>query len=130
LASVTASTRISSIITEETKAFSQYVLPEEDIEVKVSGFFTKIKEPVLANPKMVFPADVRVSKLYPSPVPDLFKGQQLVLAGRYSGKGNGAIQIEGSVNGETWFRLRRVPGRAKDRDFILRLWATRGLVTC
>jgi Ca-activated chloride channel family protein len=41
-------------ITEETRAFSQYVLPEEDLEVKVSNFFSKIKEPVLANPKLKF----------------------------------------------------------------------------
>src|SRR6185369_6727895 len=37
-------------IAEETRAFATYVLPEEDIEVKVSSFFSKIKEPVLASP--------------------------------------------------------------------------------
>src|SRR5438105_2239587 len=80
-------THLLDKITEETRAFSQYVLPEEDIEIKVSNFFTKIKEPVLANPKLTFPDNVRASKFYPSPIPDLFKGEQLVLAGRYSGKG-------------------------------------------
>jgi Ca-activated chloride channel family protein len=94
-------THLLDKITEETRAFSQYVLPEEDIEVKVSTFFTKIKEPVLASPKILFPESVRVTKLYPSPVPDLFKGEQLVLAGRYSGSGDGAIRIEGTVSGET-----------------------------
>ena len=63
-----------------------YVLPEEDIEVKVSSFFAKIKEPVLANPTLKFTGDIRATKLYPSSLPDLFKGEQLVLAGRYSGQ--------------------------------------------
>jgi len=67
-------THLLDRITEKTRGFSQYVLPEEDIEVKVSGFFSKIKEPVLANPELKFSDDVRVSKLYPSPLPDLFKG--------------------------------------------------------
>src|SRR5206468_7147027 len=84
-------THLLDRIAEETKAFSQYVLPEEDIEIKVSNFFTRIKEPVLANPNIVFPESVRVTKLYPSPIPDLFRGEQLILAGRYSGKGDGAI---------------------------------------
>src|SRR5262249_15841950 len=94
-------THLLDKIAEETKAFSQYVLPHHNIEIKASNFFTKIKEPVLANPKISFPENVRVTKLYPSPVPDLFKGEQLVLAGRYSGKGSGAVRIEGTVNGET-----------------------------
>ena len=95
--------------------------------MKVSAFFTKIKEPVLANPKITFPDSVRVTKLYPAPLPDLFKGEQLVLAGRYSGKGDGAIQIEGSVNGETkkFAYDAKFAGEANDHEFIPRLWATR-----
>jgi len=114
-------------IAEETRAVSQYVLPEEDIEVKLSSFFSKIKEPVLASPKLTFPESVRVTKLYPSPVPDLFKGEQLVLAGRYSGKGDGAIQIEGTVNGEVKKFAHDVnfAAEANDHEFIPRLWATR-----
>jgi Ca-activated chloride channel family protein len=114
-------------ITEETRAVSQYVLPEEDIEVKVSSFFSKIKEPVLASPKISFPDSVRVTKLYPSPVPDIFKGEQLVLAGRYSGKGDGAIQIEGMVNGETkkFAYDVKFADEGNDHEFIPRLWATR-----
>jgi len=120
-------THLLDKIAEETKAFGQYVLPEEDIEVKVSNFFTKIKEPVLANPKIVFPENVRVTKIYPSPAPDLFKGEQLVLAGRYAGKGDGAVQIEGSVNGETkkFAYDAKFPEEASDHEFIPRLWATR-----
>ena len=92
-------THLLDKITEETKSFSQYVLPEEDIEVKVSNFYTKIKEPVLSNPKLTFPEGAHVTKLYPSPLPDVFKGEQLIVVGRYSSKADGAVKIEGSVNG-------------------------------
>src|SRR6185436_18201645 len=51
-------THLLDKIAEETRAFSQYVLPEEDLEVKVSSFFSKIKEPVLANPELKFTGDV------------------------------------------------------------------------
>ena len=120
-------THLLDKITEETRAFSQYVLPEEDIEIKVSTFFSKIKDPVLANPKVSFPEAVRATKLYPSPLPDLFKGEQLVLVGRYAGRGDGAVQIEGTVRGEAR-RLAydvKFPDDAKDHEFIPRLWATR-----
>jgi len=120
-------TRLLDRIAEETKAFSQYVLPDEDIEVKVSSFFTKIKEPVLASPALRFPESVRVTKIYPAPLPDIFKGEQVIVAGRYSGSGDGAIQIEGNVAGETKRFAYDVtfPRESGEHDFIPRLWATR-----
>jgi Ca-activated chloride channel homolog len=120
-------THLLDKITEGTRAVSQYVMPEEDIEVKVSGFFAKIKEPVLANPKLKFPEVVRVTKLYPASLPDLFKGEQLIAAGRYSGKGDGDMVLEGTVNGERRvFEYKAVfPGEGSDHQFIPRLWATR-----
>jgi Ca-activated chloride channel family protein len=120
-------THLLDKITEATRAFSQYVLPEEDLEVKVSSFFVKIKEPVLANPTLKFTGDVRATKLYPSPLPDLFKGEQLVLVGRYSGHGAAAAVIEGTVNGRPGRFAFDVtfPKESSGHEFIPRLWATR-----
>ncbi len=124
-------THLLDRITEETRGFSQYVLPEEDLEVKVSNFFSKIKDPVLANPVIKFAAGVRVTKLYPAPLPDLFRGDQLVLVGRYSGQGSSAAVLEGTVNGVTRQFTYEVnfPGAADRHEFIPRLWATRRVGT-
>src|SRR6266516_2991434 len=120
-------THLLDKITEETRAFSQYVLPEEDIEVKVSNFFAKIKDPVLTNPALAFTGDIRATKLYPAPLPDLFRGEQLVLVGRYSGKGASAAVLEGTVNGTKKKFTYDVSFSAEttEHDFIPRLWATR-----
>ncbi|MFA5191835.1 MAG: VIT domain-containing protein [Verrucomicrobiia bacterium] len=120
-------THLLDDITDTTRAFSQYVLPDEDIELKVSSFFTKIKEPVLANPKLHFGGNIRPGKIYPSPLPDLFKGEQLVVVGRYSGHGHAAVTIEGTVNGvmKKFTDEVEFPSRDTEHDFIPRLWATR-----
>jgi Ca-activated chloride channel homolog len=120
-------THLLDRITEQTKSFSQYVLPEEDIELKVSNFFTKIKAPVLTNPTITFPESIRASRMYPSPLPDLFKGEQLVLAGRYRGEGDGKIVIAGMVQGESqrFSYQARFPKDSTEHEFIPRLWATR-----
>jgi Ca-activated chloride channel family protein len=120
-------THLLDKITEETHAFSQYVLPEEDLEVKVSSFFSKIKEPVLTNPTLKFSGDIHTTKLYPSPLPDLFKGEQLVLVGRYTGKGDSAVVVEGSVNGapRKFTYEVKFAGENSENEFIPRLWATR-----
>jgi Ca-activated chloride channel family protein len=120
-------THLLDKITEETRAFSQYVLPEEDLEVKLSNFYAKIKDPVLANPTLKFTGNVRITKMYPQPLPDLFRGDQLVLVGRYSGRGDSAIILEGMVNGATRKFTYEVnfPRSSDDHEFIPRLWATR-----
>jgi Ca-activated chloride channel family protein len=120
-------THLLDKITEETRAVSQYVLPEEDLELKVSSFFSKIKDPVLSNPTLKFTGDIRVTKLYPSPLPDLFRGDQLVLVGRYSGHGDAAVVLEGTVAGATrrFTYEVRFARETDDHEFIPRLWATR-----
>ena len=120
-------THLLDKITEETRAFSQYVLPEEDIELKVSNFYAKIKDPVLTNPTLSFTGDIRVTKLYPSPMPDLFKGEQLVLAGRFTGQGASAVVLEGAINGAKKKLTYDVNFSAETtgHDFIPQLWATR-----
>ena len=50
---------------------------------------------LLANPVLRFGGDIRPSRMYPSPLPDLFKGEQLIVVGRYSGHGRAAVTIEG-----------------------------------
>jgi Ca-activated chloride channel family protein len=121
-------THLLDKIASGTRAFSQYVLPEEDIEVKLSSFYTKIKEPVLANVDVSFTGDnVKVSQLYPGQMPDLFKGEQLIAFGRYSGKGAAAVKVRGTLNGEKREFVQDVNFVEQDakQTFIPRLWATR-----
>src|SRR5689334_20605916 len=91
-------TQLLDQIAEGTRAFSQYVLENEDLEVKVSNFYTRIKEPVLTNVRLEF-SGIRISKLYPAQLPDLFKGDQLVLTGRYTGAGEVEAKLSGMANG-------------------------------
>jgi len=120
-------THLLDNIAEETRAFNQYVLPEEDLEVKVSSFFAKIKEPVLTDPELKFTDGIRATKFYPSPLPDLFRGEQVIVVGRYSGHGSSAAVIEGQVNGQKrqFSEDVKFPEESSEHSFIPKLWATR-----
>ena len=120
-------THLLDRLAESTRAFSQYVLAKEDIEVKLSNFFTRIKEPALTNLHLDFSGDVHVSKMYPAELPDLFKGDQIVLAGRFSGSGDVEVKLTGMAAGhEVEFKYKvRFADHNTEREFIPRLWATR-----
>jgi Ca-activated chloride channel family protein len=121
-------THLLDRLADATKAVSQYVIPSEDIEVKLSNFYTKIKDPVLSNVAVGFTgADIKASQVYPNTMPDLFKGEMLVVFGKYSGNGAAAVKISGTINGEQKEFVTDVNFADNDtkNEFIPRLWATR-----
>jgi Ca-activated chloride channel homolog len=65
--------------------------------------------------------------MYLEPLPDLFKGGQLMVVGRYTGEGAAAVEIEGAVNGHSRKFAQDVKFSADSAatEFIPRLWATR-----
>jgi Ca-activated chloride channel homolog len=120
-------TQLLDQIAEGTRAFSQYVLANEDLELKVSNFYTRIKEPALTNLKLDLGGGVRTAKMYPTDLPDLFKGDQLVVAGRYSGAGDVEAKLTGNVGGreQTFTYKLHFDDRKTTDNYVPRLWATR-----
>jgi Ca-activated chloride channel family protein len=121
-------THLLDRLAEATRAVSQYVIPTEDIEVKLSNFYTKIKDPVLSGVTVSFTgADMKTTQVYPGSMPDLFKGEMLVVFGKYSGKGAAAVKIAGTLSGEKKEFVTDVNFTENDtkNEFIPRLWATR-----
>jgi Ca-activated chloride channel family protein len=104
------------------------VRPAEDIEAKVSGLYSKISHPVLANLKLTAGKDVSLLETYPPQLPDLFHGEQLVVLGRYSGQGAVALKLSGTVGSQSqeFVYETTFPGKTdQDRSFVEQVWARR-----
>ncbi len=114
----------------ENGGAADYVEPKEDLEVKVSSFFTKISYPVLMDLRLEMNG-VEADLMYPRRLPDLFRGSQLTIIGRYRNAGNVRgipLELTGRVRGrERTFTFRDVsfPVTNDDNEFLPRLWATR-----
>lgn len=102
----------------------QYVRGGESIESKVGSFFAKISTPVLVNLKIDY-GGTKTNRCYPETVPDVFKGSQLILVGRYSQSGPQELVLQGEINGEK--RTFRYPANfdeiQQQNPFLPRLWA-------
>jgi Ca-activated chloride channel family protein len=120
-------THLLDRLSETTRAASRYVVPGQDLELALSSFYAKISDPVLAGPRLRVRGAVRTTKLAPPELPDLFKGEQVVVLGRYSGSGEATLALDGTVNGAPRSFSWNVafPERATQHDFVPRLWATR-----
>jgi Ca-activated chloride channel family protein len=115
-------------LADQTRAVSTYVRPAEDISVKVAGLYAKISHPVLASLKLSVTNDVTITDVYPPQLPDLFHGQQLIVLGRFSGKGASAVRLTGSVGMESKefaYDLTFPDKTNDDRSFVEPIWARR-----
>ncbi len=61
----------------------------------ITGLYDQIKDPMIKNPKISFSPAV-VYDTYPEIVPDIYKGQQLVLVGRYKTPGDVVVNVTGT----------------------------------
>lgn len=112
-------------LADEGRGMRDYVKPEEDIEVKVSGLYDKISSPALSDVALDF-GGLNVYDVFPKTVPDLFRGGQRVVLGRYSGGGSRKITVSGSAGGERKEYAAEVTlGERKACDFLPALWAAR-----
>jgi len=122
-------TRLLDRVAAENGGTADYVAPREDLEVKVSNFFDKVNHPVLTNLRLDL-GPVRSDLTYPRQLPDLFKGSQMALVGRYRNEQELAavtIRLSGNASPTQTFSYpgQRFPMRDERNDWLPRLWAVR-----
>lgn len=114
----------------ENGGVADYVEPKEDLEVKVSNFFAKVNYPVLTDLKLHM-GGARTDLVYPRELPDLFRGSQVTLIGRYSNDEDlkkvtiALTGLSGGTSRSYDYANLRFPLRAEANDYLPRLWATR-----
>lgn len=115
-----------------TRATATFILPKEDVEVKVAQVFKKLQGPTLASPSLTVidaagKTVPRVQDLMPSQIPDLFDGDQLVVLGVYKGEKPLRFVLTGNHRGkERTFQFSfELTGATTRNAFVPRLWASR-----
>lgn len=113
-------------LSQENHGTTVYVTPDENLEVAISSFYRKIAAPVLTSPQISIEG-VTTYDQYPNPLPDVFRGSQVLFAGKYEGSGNATITLSGEVRGSSacYISQRIFPEVALDADFLPRVWAGR-----
>jgi Ca-activated chloride channel family protein len=120
-------------LAQNSRAASTFVLPNEDIEAKVSQIYRRLVGPVVSDAELKVlggekgPAGARVMDLMPGILPDLFEGDQLVVLGKYQGDQPLRFRLTGRYRGKPrnfafTFSLEQATLK---NSFVPRLWASR-----
>jgi Ca-activated chloride channel family protein len=120
-------THLMDRLSRDAEGWSSYVAPKEDLELKLSDFYARVKNPVMTNVALDFGAESKVGSLYPRKIPALFKGSEILLFGRFKGEGPAEVKLRGLVSGqEKEIRLNfSWPKEERENDFLPRVWAMR-----
>ncbi|HYE61912.1 MAG TPA: VWA domain-containing protein [Phycisphaerales bacterium] len=126
-------TPLLAAVSKASRGAPTYVLPDEDVEVKVSQVFRRLAGPILASPKLTVrsrdgePTTRAIRELFPAELPDLFEGDQIVLAGQYLTDKPVTLRLEGNYLGKPQhfdFELDTTKATTKN-SYVPRIWANR-----
>ena len=112
----------------EDGGFSTYVEPGQSIEREIAQFYDKVGAPLLTDLKLAFGSLApSIYDLFPAKLPDLYKGSQLQIVGRYTKAGQGKVVLTGQRgNQEVRYEIDlKLPEASTTYNFLPRLWASR-----
>jgi len=97
------------------------------IDKVVGQFYSRISKPVLTDLQFDFGDSIVANRTYPAVMPDVYKGQRLVVTGRYRGVGSSTLRVTGRIGGEE--RALALPvtfeHETSGQPWVGRLWAKR-----
>jgi Ca-activated chloride channel homolog len=119
-------THLLDRLASENFGDSTYVKGNGEIAQRLPAFYDKVSHPVLSDLQMDF-GSLHEYDVFPRQMPDLFKGSQLIVLGRFRNDGHTAVTLNGKVgkDAKSFVYEGAFPKDARDNNFIPRLWATR-----
>ena len=119
-------TRLLDGLSATAGAFADYISPDENIEERISVFYEKVRYPVMTDISFKLEG-IEGHAFAPRALPDLYKGGQLILAGRYRKPGKATLTLRGRIGERQQVKRYtfEFPEVERERDFVARLWATR-----
>ena len=129
--------RLLDRLSRDHRGQSEYVQPNENIEVQVSKLYDRIGAPLLTDLAVGFEFDgvtradapASITRTYPRELTDLFRGEQLVWIGRYHRSGRVKVTLRGT-NGDNRMSFSvatTLVEKSPDQStgFVAKLWALR-----
>jgi Ca-activated chloride channel family protein len=111
-------------ISNDNSGFATFLLSNE-LEEVLTNFYQQIRNPVLLNTSISFDPQY-LTQIFPDPLPNLYKGQQMIVSGRYSTPGNINITLSGEAFGQNVqyeYPVTLVDSNVTKYSFLPKVWA-------
>ena len=117
-------TQLLTLLATQNNGISMF-LGNDLLEEVITDFYLQIRNPVLLDTEISFEPDI-ISEVYPEPLPNLYKGQQMILSGRYSTAGIVNVKLSGNafvIPVEYNYSINLADTANTEYQFLTKVWA-------
>ena len=119
-----ANKQLLTLLSANNNGLSKF-LENDELEQSITQFYLNIQNPVMLGTQISF-ASNNISEVFPSPLPSLYKGQQMIVSGRYKNPMDTEITLNGHAFGkpvEYKYQLSLSDTTVEKNHFLTKIWA-------
>lgn len=116
--------QLLTLIASSNNGLAEF-LKNDELYSRLTKFYLKIRNPVLLNTSISFTPPI-VHEIFPSPLPNLYKGQQMLVTGRYQNAQTVTINLDGTAFSQPvnyQFNFSLADSNAQQYQFLTKVWA-------
>jgi len=116
--------QLLTLIASQNKGLAEF-LGNDQLESRITDFYNTIRNPVIISPSIAFSSSA-VSEPYPNPLPNLYKGQQMLVSGVYTTAQSTTVTFSGTSFGKPvsyQYELPLVDTLVERYAFLPKIWA-------
>lgn len=118
--------QLLSLISTHNKGIAEF-LGNNELFSRITNFYLTIRNPVLLNSHISFTPPV-VTQVFPDSLPNLYKGKQMIVAGRYNQAQAVQITLSGTAFGRSVsynYDIQLSDSYISNYQFLTKVWAKR-----
>jgi Ca-activated chloride channel homolog len=119
-----ANQQLLTLLATQNNGIAEF-LGSDDLENRITDFYLQIRSPVLLDTKMSFSSQL-ILETYPDPLPNLYKGHQMIVTGRYQEPGTVTVTLNGTALGDEVsyeYNLELSDSAVQKNQFLTKIWA-------
>ena len=116
--------QLLTLMSSQNNGYAEFLLNDE-LESRITNFYLRIKNPVLLSPTVTFSSQ-NINNVYPNPLPNLYIGQQMIVAGRYTETGPLTVTLSGRAFNQPvsyQYTFNRSDSADSRYQFLTKVWA-------
>jgi len=118
--------QLLTLLSMNNKGFADF-LGNDELYSRITDFYQTIRYPVLLDSRISFTPSI-VTEVFPDSLPNLYKGKQMIVAGRYGHGQPVQISLSGSAFGKSVkyvYNIQLADSSIVNYQFLTKVWAKR-----
>jgi Ca-activated chloride channel family protein len=121
-----ANKQLLTLISLHNNGLAEF-LENDELYSRITSFYLTIRNPVLLNSHISFNPPI-ITEVFPDSLPNLYKGNQMIVAGRYSNAQSVQITLSGTAFGKSIsynYDVQLIDSTDSNYQFLPKVWAKR-----